>query len=335
MKFLSPRLIQFLKLAVAAGLIYWLVSAGKLDFTQLSLVFKSPQLFLITVFGWFFISVILGSLRWWTLLRGVNLVAPYLRALQLQMIGLFFNATMPGSVGGDIVKGFYIIKDQEQGDKTPAMLTVLFDRIIGLMALFFMGAIVLLSIDEPGFHDGLMRQVSWVTYFGASASLAFLMLLLIPMPGVDALVDKLLQRKIVGFSLLHKIAIAAICYRQKPFTLIFALLISVVCQIGLFTYFWYLSILTMNQSIDPFKLFAIFPVGMLLTALPLAPGGLGVGHLAFERLYQIVGLSEGATVFNIFALCSLFMSLSGVIPYLVLRPKTPMEVEMAENQRNF
>ncbi len=79
----------------------------------------------------------------------VDLIAGYatFRALssglQLQMIGLFFNATMPGSVGGDIVKGFYIIKDQHQGDKTPAMLTVLFDRIVGLMALFFMGAAVL------------------------------------------------------------------------------------------------------------------------------------------------------------------------------------------------
>ncbi len=42
-----------------------------------------------------------------------------------------------------------------------------------------------------------------------------------------------------------------------------------------------------------FSLFSIFPIGMLLTALPLAPGGLGVGHLAFEKLYQLIGLSEG------------------------------------------
>jgi hypothetical protein len=65
----------------------------------------------------------------------------------------------------------------------------------------------------------------------------------------------------------------------------------------------------------------IFPFGILVTAIPLAPGGLGVGHAAFDKLFSLVGLPGGANVFNVYVLSQLFLNLLGIFPYLSLKTK--------------
>ena len=63
--------------------------------------------------------------------------------------------------------------------------------------------------------------------------------------------------------------------------------------------------------------FFIMPIGLIVVALPIAPGGVGVGHLAFGELYRYVGISEGADIFNLFIIIQLAVYLLGVIPYLL------------------
>jgi hypothetical protein len=59
--------------------------------------------------------------------------------------------------------------------------------------------------------------------------------------------------------------------------------------------------------------------------LPISPGGFGVGHLAFDRLFAAIGLTGGATVFNVFILGQMAPSLIGVVPYLMMRRTLPQE----------
>jgi len=63
----------------------------------------------------------------------------------------------------------------------------------------------------------------------------------------------------------------------------------------------------------------VFPIGNLTIMIPIAPAGVGVGHAAFEGLFKLVGLSQGATVFNLFLICTMAPCLLGVFPYLALR----------------
>ena len=44
----------------------------------------------------------------------------------------------------------------------------------------------------------------------------------------------------------------------------------------------------------------LMPIGLITTAIPLAPGGIGIGHVAFESLYQLVGVAGGADIFNMY-----------------------------------
>jgi hypothetical protein len=59
------------------------------------------------------------------------------------------------------------------------------------------------------------------------------------------------------------------------------------------------------------------PIGLITTAIPLAPGGIGIGHVAFESLYQLVGVSGGADIFNIYIIVQLSVYLLGGIPYFL------------------
>ncbi len=75
-----------------------------------------------------------------------------------------------------------------------------------------------------------------------------------------------------------------------------------------------------NVSLLP----AVFPFGTLVTAIPIAPGGLGVGHAAFEKLFNSVGLPGGANIFNIYALSQLSLNLLCFIPYLLTMRNTSL-----------
>ena len=50
---------------------------------------------------------------------------------------------MPGAVGGDIIKAFYVCRENSQR-KTPVLLSILLDRIIGLLGLFVAASLYLI-----------------------------------------------------------------------------------------------------------------------------------------------------------------------------------------------
>ena len=76
------------------------------------------------------------------------------------------------------------------------------------------------------------------------------------------------------------------------------------------------------------KIASIFPVGVLSTACPYLQG-LGVGHLAFERLFNMVGLTNGANIANAYMPLPLALNLVGVISYLRYK-KEPVDQGVLE-----
>src|SRR5207249_6681847 len=64
--------------------------------------------------------------------QGIDL--NFLRLLGLFLIGMFYNQFLPGGTGGDIMKSYYLLKETPD-KKAGALLAVVFDRFIGLVAL--------------------------------------------------------------------------------------------------------------------------------------------------------------------------------------------------------
>ena len=52
---------------------------------------------------------------------------------------------------------------------------------------------------------------------------------------------------------------------------------------------------------------------MIITAIPISPGGLGVGHAAFEKIFQYFTVMNGANLFNIYWIVFILNNLLGII----------------------
>lgn len=294
----------------------------KLSFSEMSVIFARPDALIASVAVWIIGPVLLGTLRWWLLIRGASLDCSYLRAMRLQLTGFFFNTAMPGAVGGDIVKAIYIMRDQpSRTRKTPAMLTVLLDRIVGLMGLFVMGIVAALaSYDKLSSHP-TTNQLLIGLWTVAGLSAIFLAIVFVSHgDGKDPFI-KILSYKMPGFRTIRGVYEAIRAYRDRPMVIFSTIAISVLVQFIFMVFMGFIGRVLYGPSFDAALLAPIFPFGTLVTAIPLAPGGLGVGHAAFDRLFALVGLPGGANVFNIYVVSQLLLNLLGVVPYLSLKSR--------------
>ena len=85
-------------------------------------------------------SLMLTFVRWYILVRAVELPFRLIDAFRLGFIGLFFNNFMPGSVGGDVIKAAVLAREQDR--RTVAVATVIMDRAIALWALIWFVALL-------------------------------------------------------------------------------------------------------------------------------------------------------------------------------------------------
>src|SRR5262245_10274659 len=111
-----------IKVAIAAALITFMVRSGHLDPKELwDLMTPFNVLVALTFCGF---NICLANWRWVLLLKARGFHIPFGYGLQLYLIGIFFNHALPGAVGGDLVRGYYLINDHPER-KSDAILSIL------------------------------------------------------------------------------------------------------------------------------------------------------------------------------------------------------------------
>ena len=63
----------------------------------------------------------------------------------------------------------------------------------------------------------------------------------------------------------------------------------------------------------------LVPLGLLVTAIPVSPAGLGVGQVAFLALFHLAGTSQGANLFTLYMASYVVINLAGAFLYLFPR----------------
>ncbi len=115
------------------------------------------------------VVLVLGIFRWKLLLDVQGIKLNFFTLLRLNMIGIFFNLVIPGTVGEDLCKMYYI-SSHSSGKTTEAVLTVMLDRIIGLFGLFLVVFVaILFSLD---FLNSISPQIRFSFYLIGSGSFA-------------------------------------------------------------------------------------------------------------------------------------------------------------------
>jgi uncharacterized membrane protein YbhN (UPF0104 family) len=80
---------------------------------------------------------------------------------------------------------------------------------------------------------------------------------------------------------------------------------------------------------------ALVPLGLMVTAVPIAPAGLGVGQVAFLGLFRMAGTAQGANLFTLYMASSALINLSGalLVPFFRIRADVPAPASLARAER--
>ncbi|MBI3272158.1 MAG: flippase-like domain-containing protein [Planctomycetes bacterium] len=98
-----------------------------------------------------FVPFLIDVERWRVLLRVQGLRIGFFDALRLTYIGIFLSNILPGVTGGDVAKAVLLAPSTQR--KTRMVTSVMADRVIGLIALAFVAAVVILfHLGDPVFH---------------------------------------------------------------------------------------------------------------------------------------------------------------------------------------
>lgn len=306
---------NFAKIGLGLVLLAYVFRSGMIDFKVLQLLLSHPSNILI---GLLFlgVSTFLSSLRWYFLVRAQGLNFSVRNLLELTMIGNFFNTFMPGAVGGDVIKAWYVA-GREPTRKTKAIFTVLLDRAIGL-GVFFLFAASTLALHFEWLKSRPQLQAVAFSIWAVTLSmivvgLVFLSPLLPKLSLARAVVDRLRKKP-----KLSNLLDAALLYRRQLPTLAVAVALSclsITCNILLFRIQGELIGIPLTFS----QYFFVIPVALTVSAVPLLPGGIGVGQVAFFTLFQWIGLTnpgQGSTLCTAVQIYTILFNCFGAIFYV-------------------
>jgi hypothetical protein len=304
------------KLGIVGGILYYLISSERLNFERLLLLKDSPNLLVLMLCILIGLVIPLAALRWWLLLKAIGLHVSPRRTFLLTWIGNFFNSTLPGAVSGDVVKGYYIIRTQAEEDRTYAFMSLLIDRFVGLFGLIIIAFFSLLANLSIFLENPRLHSLIWMIGLLFLATTCFYILVTWPFhDGKDPFLQ--LFKKLPAARFTTKIYLAFKSYQHQKPILLSTLLIAILIHCLIAFLFWKIAHLLPATEMGLGTQLFLMPIGLITTAIPLAPGGIGIGHVAFESLYQLVGVSGGADIFNIYIIVQLSVYLLGGIPYFL------------------
>ncbi len=322
-KKIKTSISVFTKVLFTSGLIFWLIQSGKIDFNSLS---KVIDLQFIS-YGLVIIGLAFGFIieRWRNFLRIQKCELPFWTAFQLTMIGIFFNFVVPGGVGGDLIKGYYVAKFSPHSKAGTAM-TVLLDRLIGLLAILFMslGAMIL---NWPRISNSPQLILIFIFVFLMSLGLSILWMLIFS----KRLYNLKIFQKIISLlprrHFFEKIYSSLGGYSDLKKIFFKTFLFSICAQLCTFTFFIYTG-QHMGFNIPMENYFLALPIAFVVQAIPISPGGIGVGQAATFFLFNLLNEGTGPVVSNATTahqFIHFFFGLSGAIFYIILthRMKIP------------
>jgi hypothetical protein len=237
------------------------------------------------------ITFVITGLRWYSLLKILQIDLGAGRAMVLNMVGAFYNTFMPGSTGGDLLKAYYAAK-HAPNQRTGAVMSVLVDRVIGLVALVILGGtMAAMQWTEPACRQVAIASGAVVVLLGIGLTV-FYHPALRRWTGMAFVLQRLpLQRQVAKAVQTMEI------YRTRPWTVLGTLVATFPVHATVV-----ISAMLAGKAfglpLSPLYYWVVVPVVVLSGSIPISPQGAGV----MEFFAILLTRSQGATVAQAFAL---------------------------------
>ena len=305
---LKKWLPPVLKFAVSGLLIWLLFTKVDLDAAAARLLEVAPEMVLLSTLV-FLVQILICVCRWQAVLTAIGVPLPFLKALRLYFIGVFFNQTLPSSVGGDAVRMYMTYRaGLTMGS---AINSVMLERVATVV-----GLVILVAVTLPVFLTRVDEQTgAWMIpavallAVAAFAGVALLMIL-------ERLPESLRKWRIVR----------GIANLGADSRLLFLVPVNVGRALG-----WavvghanvalavFVLALGLNLDVTWVDCMALVPPVILVTTLPISIAGWGVREGAMVVAFGFIGVADhNALVLSLLmGLVVIAISLPGGIVWLL------------------
>ena len=267
--------------------------------------------------------ILITVVRWRLLLAVQGIEVPLWALARLTLIGVFFNLAIPGAVSGDLIKMGYITARAGER-KAESILTILVDRIIGILGLFIVASIsILCALPLLAGLEARYRplQVAAATVALASLGGVVGVLLvefraaLVRQPGIAWLVGlgtRMLPAALCA--LISRLVAALELYRHSRRVIVKAVLLSVVVHGLLGLGLYALGKAVGEKALGVRHYVITTSVSNAVAAIPLTPGGVGTRDkitAAFLSAFQAQPAGKAGSIPVLLSLVIAFWALVG------------------------
>ena len=314
-------LLSTLKILVSAALLY--LALQKVDLRELA-----SRLTNVASLGWIvmaiaatFVQIAFGVLRWREISAECHAPLAFGQAMRFNLIGTFFNQTLPSSIGGDAVR-LWLVARNGAGWRA-ATYSIFIDRAIGLIAL----AIVIVAslpwsyrlISDPQGRSALL----FIDFAALAGGLGFLIFGKLQWPWLKR-----------WWGTHHIYACAVIANRvlfsrtRGPKVVALSLTVHVLTVV-----IAWCVVQAIAAPVTFGQVFQLVPPVILITMLPISIAGWGVREATMGLAFGYAGLvtTEGVNVSLLFGAVSFLVGAFGWLVWILSaekaeRPSIPIEV---------
>ncbi|WP_373532460.1 lysylphosphatidylglycerol synthase transmembrane domain-containing protein [Vampirovibrio sp.] len=322
----SPKLI--LKILISVVLLGFLLQYTGLEKT-LAQLSKANLWYIPVGIVVYLIGQFISAYRWKFLSAALDFKLALREFYDYYLIGMFFNLFLPGAIGGDMLRMFYLAKSANRR-KREALLTLLAERGVGLVALLLLTSVVCLTPVMTSVNLTIPIQLPLlntlyfdlrVLLFGLSGILLAGYLALWALP-LDKLFTQFPKLALLGQA---KVYWANVGLLLKSVSIsIFVHLMMILMHL--------LIAHALHVSVDPAYMAVTYGVVSLASVLPIAFNGFGVREGTYLLLLTKAGLApDTALAFAFYwVIISTCTSLIGGLVLLKGHYKTPTSQEKAD-----
>jgi hypothetical protein len=335
---MKKYIVLFLKIAVSVGIIAYLVwstTRGEGKENALANLKNQPKNWEYLAAAWAVATtaVLLTFVRWWYLVRALEIPCRFRDALRISFWGYLFNFFPLGIVSGDVVK-IVMLAHEHPKCKTKAAASVFVDRVIGLYMLFVIASTAILLTGYLKFD----LPTPIILYCRATIALTIVGGVGIGLLLTPAVSDGKLSRWLEGLPrvghLFEKLIDTMRMYRRKPKVLLLSSLMSLSVHC-LFATSIFLIARGLPGNVPPLKLhFVIVPLSMVTQVIPFSIGPLElVMKILYANLPPAVGTiaaGQGFVVAICYRLITLLIAALGIYYYFGNRKEVTEAIH--ENQ---
>ena len=311
-------LVSLVQIAVTLAVLYWVFHDPQKR-AQMAIALRAAD------YRWVIAGILcyclvefVAAIRWHILLKVQKIHLTIPRVSGLFLIGMFYNQFLPGGTGGDLVKSYLLLKETP-GKATGALLAVVFDRMVGLVALISItGTLIALRYDWLTQHEETKHLV-WLLI----AILGGAVLMLVTSFVVSGFnLARSLPLRFPGREKLIELSASYHLYAHHWRATLVAFAASIVAHLATFATFLCVAY-AFGARVPIVNFFAIMPIERTISSLPISFAGVGLREKIFQiMLHGLCGVPE-ATAILIGSMSFLVMLAScapGGIVYFFYKP---------------